>query len=203
MNSVIKTVVNKRIYNIFVLVIDIFFSVVGIIVTVPILLVVALLIKIEDRGPIIFTQIRSGKDGKEFTIYKLRSMKLDSEKCGMRWASKNDDRITKVGKIIRRTRIDEIPQFINILKRDMSLIGPRPEVPELTSKFNEEIEGFVNRLKVKPGLTGWAQVNGGYDLTPREKYQQDMYYIKNRSIKLDLIIILKTFEVIITGHGAI
>lgn len=194
--------ISDRLYSLFVLFIDISFSIVGIILTLPILLVVAILIKLEDRGPIIYTQKRSGKDGKEFTIYKIRSMKLESPNELIGWTDKNDNRITNVGKVIRRTRIDELPQFINILKRDMSLIGPRPEVPELTKKFNEEIDGFTNRLKVRPGLTGWAQVNGGYDLTPREKYQKDMYYIKNRGIKLDIIILFKTVKVIISGNGA-
>lgn len=194
--------ISDKLYSLFVLFIDISFSIVGIILTLPILLVVAILIKLEDRGPIIYTQKRSGKDGKEFTIYKIRSMKLESPNELIGWTDKNDNRITNVGKVIRRTRIDELPQFINILKRDMSLIGPRPEVPELTKKFNEEINGFTNRLKVRPGLTGWAQVNGGYDLTPREKYQKDMYYIKNRGIKLDIIILFKTVKVIISGNGA-
>lgn len=194
--------ISDKLYSLFVLFIDISFSIVGIILTLPILLVVAILIKLEDRGPIIYTQKRSGKDGKEFTIYKIRSMKLESPNELIGWTDKNDNRITNVGKVIRRTRIDELPQFINILKRDMSLIGPRPEVPELTKKFNEEIDGFTNRLKVRPGLTGWAQVNGGYDLTPREKYQKDMYYIKNRGIKLDIIILFKTVKVIISGNGA-
>ncbi|MDY3959731.1 sugar transferase [Romboutsia timonensis] len=201
MNNIMKSISDK-LYSLFVLFIDISFSIVGIILTLPILLVVAILIKLEDRGPIIYTQKRSGKDGKEFTIYKIRSMKLESPNELIGWTDKNDNRITNVGKVIRRTRIDELPQFINILKRDMSLIGPRPEVPELTKKFNEEINGFTNRLKVRPGLTGWAQVNGGYDLTPREKYQKDMYYIKNRGIKLDIIILFKTVKVIISGNGA-
>lgn len=201
MNNIMKSISDK-LYSLFVLFIDISFSIVGIILTLPILLVVAILIKLEDRGPIIYTQKRSGKDGKEFTIYKIRSMKLESPNELIGWTDKNDNRITNVGKVIRRTRIDELPQFINILKRDMSLIGPRPEVPELTKKFNEEIDGFTNRLKVRPGLTGWAQVNGGYDLTPREKYQKDMYYIKNRGIKLDIIILFKTVKVIISGNGA-
>lgn len=111
-------------------------------------------------------------------------------------------RVTKVGSFIRKTRIDEIPQLFNVLKGDMSIIGPRPERPIFTEKFNEEIPGFIDRLQVKPGLTGWAQVNGGYDLTPREKWELDMYYIENRGVKLDTLIILKTIKVILTGDGA-
>ena len=135
-------------------------------------------------------------------FHKLRSMRTDAEKFGAQWAEKNDPRITKVGKFIRKTRIDEIPQLFNILKGDMSIIGPRPERPEFTQEFNEEIPGFINRLAVKPGLTGWAQINGGYDITPQEKLVEDIYYIENRSILLDFKIILKTVKVVLTGHGA-
>lgn len=189
-------------HRIFTLFINILFSLLAIIILMPILIVVALLIKIEDGGPILYTQYRVGKDNKIFKIYKIRSMKLNSGDSNPRWAKKNDDRITKVGRIIRKTRIDETPQIFNILKGDMNLIGPRPEVPELTVKFNKEIKGFINRLQVKPGLTGWAQVHGGYDLSPKEKYQNDMYYIKNRSIYMDILIIIKTIKVIMTGDGA-
>lgn len=202
MENTKKLKVSKILYDSYVLCIDMFFSILGIILTFPILIVAGILIKIEDGGPIIYIQERVGKNGEVFNIYKLRSMRTDAEKCGMRWAAKNDNRITKIGKIIRRTRIDELPQFINILKREMSLIGPRPEVPSLTEKFNNEIDNFIDRVKVRPGITGWAQVNGGYDLNPKQKYEKDMYYIENRSVKLDLIIILKTISVIIGGHGA-
>lgn len=197
-----KKSMNLVAHKIFTLIINILFSLIASIILIPILIIVALLIKIEDGGPILYTQYRVGKDNKIFKIYKLRSMKLNSGDSNPRWANKNDDRITKVGRIIRKTRIDETPQIFNILKGDMNLIGPRPEVPELTVKFNKEIKGFINRLKVKPGLTGWAQVHGGYDLTPKEKYQNDMYYIKNRSIYMDILIIIKTIKVIMTGDGA-
>ena len=129
-------------------------------------------------------------------------MRIDAEKNGAQWAQKNDPRITKVGNFIRKTRIDEIPQLLNILKGDMGLIGPRPERPELTYQFNEEIPGFINRLVVKPGLTGWAQVNGGYEISPQEKLVWDLDYIKNRSILMDIKIILRTVKVVITGEGA-
>ena len=200
MIRIIKNQIIKISYNIFSLFIDLFSSIFGISITLPILIIIAVLIKLEDKGPIFYSQVRCGKDGKEFNIYKLRSMKVNS---GMiMWAKKDDDRITKVGRFIRIARIDELPQFFNVLKRDMSLIGPRPEVVELTYKFDKEIEGFTNRLKVRPGITGWAQVNGGYDLSPREKLEYDMYYINNRSIKLDILIIFKTFQVILNGKGA-
>lgn len=192
----------KVIYNLFVLCVNLIFSILGIILTFPIISILALLIKLEDGGPVIFTQKRVGRDEKEIKIYKLRSMKVGADKGNIRWTDQNDSRITKVGKVIRKARLDEIPQLINVLKGDMNLIGPRPEVPELTYRFNKDIDGFINRLKVKPGLTGWAQVNGGYDLTPRDKLEKDMYYIENRDIMLDLKIIVKTFVVILTGNGA-
>ena len=129
-------------------------------------------------------------------------MRIDAEKYGAQWAEKNDKRITKVGKFIRITRIDEIPQLFNILKGDMSIIGPRPERPTFTKEFNDKIPGFINRLVVKPGLTGWAKVNGGYDITPKEKLKDDIYYIKNRSFLMDMNILIKTVRVVLTGKGA-
>ncbi len=115
---------------------------------------------------------------------------------------KNDPRITKIGLFIRKTRIDELPQLFNILKGEMSLVGPRPERPIFTEKFEREIPGFKTRLEVKPGLTGWAQVNGGYEITPKEKLKLDIYYINHASIILDFKIIIKTVRVVITGDGA-
>lgn len=129
-------------------------------------------------------------------------MKDDAEKNGAQWAERDDPRVTKVGKFIRKTRIDELPQLWNVLKGDMSLIGPRPERPMFTAQFNNQIPVFVERLIVKPGLTGWAQVNGGYDITPREKLKYDLYYINNMNLLLDLKIILLTIKVVFTGNGA-
>lgn len=189
-------------FDVYQRVLDIVLSVVGLLVGIPLIAIFGILIKLEDNGPITYKQERLGKGGKRFYIYKLRSMRTDAEKFGAQWAEKNDPRITKVGKFIRKTRIDEIPQLFNILKGDMSIIGPRPERPEFTQEFNEEIPGFINRLAVKPGLTGWAQINGGYDITPQEKLVEDIYYIENRSILLDFKIILKTVKVVLTGHGA-
>ena len=189
-------------FDVYQRVLDIVLSIIGLLVGIPLIAIFGILIKIEDNGPITYKQERLGKGGKRFYIYKLRSMRTDAEKFGAQWAEKNDPRITKVGKFIRKTRIDEIPQLFNILKGDMSIIGPRPERPEFTQEFNEEIPGFINRLAVKPGLTGWAQVNGGYDITPQEKLVEDIYYIENRSILLDFKIILKTVKVVLTGHGA-
>ena len=190
-------------YNIYKRTLDIGTSFIGLIIGIPFLIVFGALIKLEDKGPIFYKQERLGKNEKYFYVYKLRSMRVDAEKIGgAQWAQKNDPRITNVGAFIRKTRIDEIPQLLNILKGDMSIIGPRPERPELTYKFNREIPGFINRLIIKPGLTGWAQVNGGYDMTPEEKIIWDIEYINNRSFMLDMKIILKTIRVIFTGEGA-
>ena len=183
-------------------VLDIIIGIVGLVISIPILIIFGIMIKKEDGGPIFYKQDRLGKDGKVIFIYKLRSMRVDAEKNGAVWAEKNDPRITKVGRFIRKTRIDEIPQFLNILKGEMSIIGPRPERPTLTMEFNEKIPGFINRLVVKPGLTGYAQVNGGYDISPEDKIKDDLYYIKNRSVFLDLGILLKTVKVVLTGEGA-
>lgn len=181
---------------------DILLSLIGLIVGVPIIIIFGLLIKIEDRGPITYKQERLGKDGEEFYVYKLRSMRTDAERFGAQWAEKDDPRITRVGKFIRKTRIDEIPQLWNILKGDMGIIGPRPERSIFTKEFEEKYPNFVYRLAVKPGLTGWAQVNGGYEMDPGEKLECDLYYIKNRSVLLDIKIILMTVKVVFTGDGA-
>ena len=190
------------IFDIYQRVLNILLSLIGLAIGIPLIIIFGIRIKIEDNGPITYKQERLGKGGKRFYIYKLRSMRTDAEKFGAQWAEKDDPRITKVGRFIRKTRIDEIPQLFNILKGDMSLIGPRPERPQFTEQFNREIPGFINRLAVKPGLTGWAQVNGGYDMTPAEKLVEDIYYIKNRSVLLDFKIIFKTVAVVLTGDGA-
>jgi exopolysaccharide biosynthesis polyprenyl glycosylphosphotransferase len=181
---------------------EIVFSISLLLFTLPLMVVVAIAIKLESRGPIFYKQERVGLNGKIFSIYKFRSMRVDAEKNGPQWAAKNDPRVTRVGKFIRKTRIDELPQLINVLKGDMSLIGPRPERPMFTEQFAKEIPGFKKRLQVKPGLTGWAQVNGGYEMTPREKFELDMYYIENESFRLDLQILLRTVWVVLSGHGA-
>jgi hypothetical protein len=172
------------------------------ILVIPIIMLACIAIVMEIRANPFYTQERVGLNGRIFKIYKLRSMYIDAEKDGHKWASENDDRITKVGGIIRNTRIDELPQLINILKRDMSFIGPRPERPEFVKEFLKDIPDFNDRLVVKPGITGWAQVNGGYSLTPKEKLVLDKYYIENEGFKLDLLILLKTIIVVFTGDGA-
>lgn len=181
---------------------DLFLSILGLIITLPIMLITMLLIVLESPGLPIFTQERVGLNGKTFKIYKLRSMRNDAEKNGPQWASKNDARVTKVGQFIRKTRIDELPQLFNVIRGDMSIIGPRPERPVFVKQFNEEIPGFNKRLLIKPGLTGWAQVNGGYECSPEEKLTYDIYYIKNMSYLLDVKIVFRTVKVILTGEGA-
>lgn len=189
-------------FNAYQRIMDIVLCLIALIIGIPLMVIFGVLIKIEDNGPAVYKQERVGKGGKCFNLYKLRSMRTDAEKFGAQWAEKDDPRITKIGKFIRKTRIDEIPQLFNILKGDMGIIGPRPERPMFTVQFDEEIPGFINRLSVKPGLTGWAQVNGGYEATPAEKLEDDLYYIKNRSFLLDMKIIFKTVGVVLTGHGA-
>ena len=182
--------------------IEFIFSLLLLIIAVPICILACIAIYAELRVNPIYTQKRVGLNGRVFKIYKLRSMYIDAEKDGPKWASENDERITKVGRIIRKTRIDELPQLVNILKRDMSFIGPRPERPEFIKEFIKYIPDFNDRLLVKPGITGWAQVNGVYSLNPKEKLEFDKYYIKNRGFKLDLFILIKTIIVIFTRHGA-
>lgn len=158
-------------------------------------------IKLETPGPIFFKQIRCGKNGKLFVMYKLRSFRKNNNTA--KWTEKNDPNITFFGKIVRKTRIDELPQIWNIIKGEMSIIGPRPEQPELVIDFLKTTPDFILRNFVKPGITGWAQINGGYDLTPREKILYDIYYIKKRSIWFDFIIMIRTFGVVLTGNGAL
>ena len=182
--------------------IDFFLSIVLLIPAIPICLIGAILIMLETKGNPLYTQERVGLNGEKFTIYKLRSMYSDAEKDGHKWAEKEDSRITKVGSIIRKTRIDELPQLINIIKGEMAIIGPRPERPEFIEEFLNEIPDFNDRLAVKPGITGWAQVNGGYELSPKEKLKYDQYYIEHENFKLDVLILFKTIKVVFTGEGS-
>lgn len=181
---------------------DILVGSLGLLCSVPFIVVFGLLTKIEDGGPVFYKQERVGLYGKHFTLYKLRSMRVNAEKNGPQWAEKDDPRVTRVGSFIRKTRIDELPQFYNVLRGDMTLVGPRPERPEFVIKFDQEIPGFISRLQVKPGLTGWAQINGGYDITPEEKLELDLFYIENRSLLFNMRILIKTVLVLFTGSGA-
>ncbi|WP_423734592.1 sugar transferase [Bacillus cereus] len=182
--------------------IDKIVALLGLFLAFPIILIFSVLIILESPGSPFFRQERLGLHGGSFKIIKLRSMKRNAEKNGAQWAVKNDPRTTKIGAFMRKTRIDELPQFINILKGDMSLVGPRPERPVFTKKFQKEIPEFTNRLFVKPGLTGWAQINGGYDITPKEKLELDMYYIHNANLVLDVKILFKTAHIVVTGNGS-
>lgn len=174
---------------------DIVFSAVLLILLSPVMLISALAVKLYDGGPVLYKQKRLTIDGKEFDIYKFRSMITDAEKeGGFQLAQDNDPRITPVGKFLRKVRIDEFPQLLNILKGEMSVVGPRPERPEFTELYKKEMPEFGFRLKVKAGLTGYAQVTGVYDTTPYDKLKMDMMYIENYSLRLDLQIILMTIK---------
>lgn len=160
-------------------------------------------IRLTSPGPVLYRQLRIGQDGKPFFIYKFRTMVLDAEKqTGPVMAAENDPRITRVGRFLRTTRLDEIPQVFNILKGEMSFVGPRPERPVFAEKFSEAIPAYAYRFKVKPGITGLAQVNGHYDTEPMDKLRYDLYYIRNYSLWLDLKILLQTLKVILTPETA-
>lgn len=173
--------------------------------TLPVMLLTALAIRLDSPGPALFVQTRVGQGNREFRIYKFRSMRIDAESNGAQLAQTNDDRITRVGRIIRKTRLDELPQFLNVLLGNMSLIGPRPEQRPFVNNFENEIPFYSYRHVVKPGITGWAQVMQGYasdtDDT-RIKLQYDLYYIKHFSLWLDVLIVFKTIRTVLTGHGA-
>jgi len=185
---------------------DILLSLLLLVFSAPIMMITTLLIKTESRGPALFRQERVGEHGKVFTLVKFRSMSVDAEKeSGPVWAGQGDARVTRVGRFIRKTRIDELPQLFNILKGEMSFIGPRPERPHFVSQLQEKIPYYSQRHTVKPGLTGWAQVRYQYGATVEdalEKLQYDLYYIKNMSIFLDALVIFDTVKVVLFGKGA-
>lgn len=181
---------------------DFLVALIGISVAAIPMLVIALVVAIDSRGPVIYKQRRIGYKGKEFTLLKFRSMVNDAERNGAVWASENDERVTRVGQFLRKTRLDELPQLFNILVGQMSLVGPRPERAYFYEKFAEYIDGFEQRYAVIPGLTGWAQVNGGYNLEAEEKIVYDIDYIERRSLMMDLRCILQTVTVIFSHEGA-
>ena len=192
----------KPVYSALKRLFDIVASFVALILTLIPMLVISIMIKRDSPGPALFCQERLGRNGVPFMMYKFRTMRLDAEKDGAAWAERDDPRCTNFGKFLRKTRLDELPQLWNILRGDMSFVGPRPERQCFYDKFEEYIHGFSKRMAVKPGLTGHAQVNGGYDLSPEEKIVYDMDYIKRRSIPMDIECIIKTFEVVFTQKGA-
>jgi len=176
----------------------------GGLLSLPIALVAALLIKLESPGGVFYKQERVGKNGVPFTVLKFRSMRADAEKGGPVWASQDDDRTTRVGRFIRKTRIDEIPQFWNILRGEMDFVGPRPERPHFVSQLAEEIPYYEQRHLIAPGLTGWAQIKYPYGASiedARQKLQYDLYYIKNQSLMLDATILFETIKIILFGRG--
>ncbi|KRT55818.1 TIGR03013 family XrtA/PEP-CTERM system glycosyltransferase [endosymbiont of Ridgeia piscesae] len=187
---------------------DVFVSLVLLVLVVPLMVLVAFASLIESRwrDPVLYHQTRVGKDGKLFQIHKFRSMRVNAEaETGARWASVNDDRITRLGAFLRFTRLDELPQLYNVLRGEMSLVGPRPERPEFVRRLTQEIPYYEERHRVKPGLTGWAQLMFSYAANredTRKKLEYDLYYVKNSSLFLDLIILLETVEVVLLAKGA-
>jgi sugar transferase (PEP-CTERM system associated) len=185
---------------------DLFCSTVLLMLAAPLMAVTALLIKLESPGPVLYRQERTGLNGRGFSIAKFRSMRNDAEKDGKPvWASTNDARVTRVGAVIRKLRIDELPQLLNVLKGEMSLVGPRPERPYFVEQLTQEIPFYALRHSVKPGVTGWAQVRYPYGATvedSQEKLQYDLYYVKNHTLFLDIVILMETVSVVLTGKGA-
>ncbi len=184
--------------------IDIFVSLFILIMMLPLLLIIALLIRISSRGPVFYKQIRVGKNGAEFTMYKFRSMYKDAEEYGPEWAGEKDPRITWIGRIIRKIYLDEVPQMINVLNNEMSLVGPRPERPYFVEILKKDIPYYYKRIAIKPGITGWAQIKHKYDESlsdVKEKLKYDFYYIENMSLKLDFKIMINTILVILFMKG--
>ena len=194
----------NKLYLFFHRILDLLFSLIGLIFGLLISPIILVGNSIGNRGPFFYTQVRVGKNGKHFKIYKLRSMVVNAEKNGAQFAAKKDIRVTKFGRFLRRSRFDEIPQFINVIKGDMSVIGPRPERPIFVADLSKKIPFYEVRHLVKPGVTGWAQVNAKYGMSEEdslEKLQYDLYYIKRRSLFLDISIVIKTLSTIIFFRG--
>lgn len=185
---------------------DLIASLILLVLTLPVMLITAICIILEDGLPVLYRQERVGQHGRVFNIYKFRSMRKDAERDGTpRWAGANDDRVTRVGRIIRKLRIDELPQIINVLKGEMSFVGPRPERPFFVDQLKQQIPYYSSRHSVKPGITGWAQVRHAYGASVEdtvEKLQYDLYYVKNHGLFLDLMTMIATVEVVLWGRGA-
>ena len=186
---------------------DLVFSSGLLLLTSPALFLTVLAIRIEDGGaaPVFYRQRRVGRNGRVFELMKFRSMRVNAEKdTGPRFASANDDRVTRIGRLIRRFRVDELPQLLNVIRGDMSVVGPRPERPEFVDVLSRQVPLYFYRHGVRPGLTGWAQLNFPYGASmddAREKLTYDLYYIKNTNIVTDLLILLQTLEVVVWGRG--
>jgi len=186
--------------------VGIILSLLGLLICLPLMIVIAVLIRLDSEGPVFFRQARVGKDNKIFQLLKFRSMFVNAEeKTGPVWATKNDARVTRVGRIIRRLRLDELPQFLNVLRGEMSFVGPRPERPEFVDELSQGIPYYNQRHTVRPGITGWAQVKYQYGASVGdavEKLQYELFYIKNMSIMLDFYIIFQTARIVLLGKGA-
>jgi exopolysaccharide biosynthesis polyprenyl glycosylphosphotransferase len=186
-------------------IVDILGAIIGLIIFIIFLPFITLCILIDDGRPIFYSQVRCGRAGVNYSIYKFRTMRRDAEANGQpQWAKEDDQRATRIGRILRKTHLDELPQFINVLRGDMSLVGPRAERPELINMYENKVPFYRARLLVKPGLTGWAQINYGYTVTIEEttqKLEYDLYYIKNRSLWMDFLIILRTPATVLGLRG--
>ena len=198
----LEDVTPKPCYDFFKRLTDLVLSLFAAVVLAVPMIVVAAIVWCTSEGPALYKQERVGLNGKRFTLYKFRSMRIDAEALGAQWAVDDDPRVTKFGRFMRMTRLDELPQLFNIIKGDMSLVGPRPERPVFYDKFAQYIDGFDERLKVMPGLTGLAQINGGYDLKAEQKVAYDIEYIEKRSLWLDIKLVFSTVAVVFTHDGA-
>lgn len=184
---------------------DWFAAAFGLMILSPVMIAIGMMVKLTSRGPVFYRQIRVGINNQPFLIYKFRSMRIDAEKDGAQWARRNDPRVTPIGRFLRRTHLDELPQLINVLKGEMSLVGPRPERPIFVSELSSKIEGYPLRLRVKPGITGLAQVSHHYDESledVRKKLEYDLRYVETCSFGTDIKIIWNTFRSLVTGRSA-
>lgn len=197
-----SAVVEKPVYQAVKRLFDVVVSALALLILgIPMLLLMPV-IRADSPGPAIFRQERLGKGGKPFVIYKYRTMQMDAERDGPQWARAHDVRCTKLGRLLRRGHIDELPQLVNVLRGEMSLVGPRPERACFYQEFERYIRGFSQRLQVTPGITGWAQINGVYELLPEEKILFDMEYIRHRSVMFDIRCLLGTVRVVFRHDGA-